>query len=105
MTPDRTKKVNLITQILLTIIPFGGLYAHYRIQKIQLGIMVNLISIGLFVILIFLLPDYEQSLDDQTDVYIIVMGIGVLVLCGLPYYFLIKWSLDWNRRIELETRQ
>lgn len=99
---DRTKKVNLIFQILITLIPFGSLYAHYRIQKIRLGLLVNLISVVAFMIPVFLLPDYNEPLDDQTTLYGIAMGLGIILWYALPYFFLIKWSHEWNKRIDNE---
>jgi hypothetical protein len=102
MTPDKTHKVNLIVQVLITLVPFGGLYAHYRIQKVRLGILVNIVSVAAFIIPVLLLPDYNESLDDQTTIYGIAIGIGIIIWYALPYYFLIKWSIDWNKRIDSE---
>ena len=97
---DEKKKVNLITQVLIAILPLVGFYAYYRIKKIQLGIAVNFLAAAIFIIPIFLLPPYDEALETDLTLYSFGIGMGIFVWYMLPFYCLLKWSSNWNKGIE-----
>lgn len=104
--PDPLKKVNLFVQVLLNFIPFGGLYAHYRIMKVRLGIAVAIISVASFIVPVLLIPDYNDPLADPDQLpegYLIATSIGLMVWYFLPIICLVKWSMNWNDRIDQES--
>ena len=63
--------------------------------------MINFLSVFCVIIpSLFLMPYTENITTDDTTWYSIIMGIGILGWFVIPYYFLIRWSVQWNQQAD-----
>ena len=94
---DTKTKVNTPLLVILSLIPFVCIYSFLRIKKTRKMLLVNLVTILIFVIYLILRYDLanqgEQVLSDIRYMNYIIIPI----IDGL---FVWKWSREWNRKIE-----
>jgi len=103
-------KVSLAIQIVLWFIPLISLWTFIRIQRFTKMIIVNLISFGaMFIPVIILGIVNPNHLDPifETPIHNEIFGVlsigyiyGVMFIPSL--FFLIKWSIEWNKRIDTQ---
>ena len=82
------KPVKLLEQILLAIIDPLCLYGFYRIHQLRKGVIVWLVNLTIY----WLISDAIAGLWGVL--------IGVVSSTSLLIYFMIKWSKEWNRKLE-----
>ena len=106
-------KVSILWQIIFVLfVPVVGIWAFYRIKKLQKFILfVVLPSITLMSFLLmpiaFLTLDGQNNLESEYDVIqnfeeygFLVLGISVgsMALTAWEIYLILKWSEDWNKQ-------
>ena len=105
-------KVNILWQIIfVAIIPFGYIWAFYKIKKVKKMILyVELPTIALMLLMDGLLlfsgfPITEEEVeiwepDPEFFIPIIVGLIGFVVIMAFAIYFVYKWSIEWNQKFD-----
>ncbi len=111
-------KISLAWQIIMVIlIPIAGIWAFYRIKRLQKAFLYIILPQTAITALVFAsvfatMPDDEsidslQSFDEpgkeiEPIVFAITMASSALGLgiTALSIYLIIKWSEEWNRRFE-----
>ena len=83
--------VSIGWQTVFMFVPYVWIYAFYRIEKLRMGIVLVLISIGINTGIQMLLP----------FPYGLAVSLAVTIL--LPVRFLRKWSREWNSKLEGST--
>lgn len=108
----KTHKVNLIWQIVSGIIPFFSIIAVYDIRKFTRMFILHLIILGVvfvsFIIMANITPhitttglvDYPDWFYDYT---ILGFGTAMFALATIPLFFLIIWSIAWNKKIDAQV--
>ena len=106
-------KVSILWQIIFVLfVPIVGIWAFYRIKKLQKFILlVVLPSITLMSVLLvpiaFLTLDEQNNLESEYDVVqefeeygflVIGLFIGSMALAAWEIYLILKWSDDWNKQ-------
>ncbi|MDH3617118.1 MAG: DUF4711 domain-containing protein [Nitrosopumilus sp.] len=78
------KRVGILVQVILCLIPFLWIIGFIRIQKLIAGILLLIgVAILVFVIQWFIPFDYGYAL-------------AWLVSFLTPIYYMVKWSRQWN---------
>ena len=110
----KQESVNLNHQMIISVIPWIGLYAFYRIQKLRkyLLIMITASIVGYSIILgvffgtVFQSNNHEEMrsiyqnfLEYSQSIPLNVASIAVAALVDI--YLIRKWSKKWNERLEL----
>ncbi len=102
-----TKKVSVLWQIIFAaFIPFVGIWAVYRIQKLRKALLYIIIPevsfIVIFVVYLHSIADdflsginlYNEGLEGEWMFFnIITTGFTVLIICLVH-----KWSTEWNKQ-------
>ena len=92
---NNPKRVNRLIQCLATIFLPTGLFAFKRINKLRLGILVYVVSIGIGIIgIVFGSLHIKMILDIST--------ISVSFSYLLPIAVMNKWCKDWNKTISFQ---
>ena len=84
------KPVNIVTQVILCIIPIVWLYGFYRIEKLGAGILM-VIAVAILAIVLVFIPVFGYAL-------------AWLASAILPIYYIVKWSQEWNENILIEGK-
>ena len=105
-------KVSIVWQIIFVLfVPIAGIWAFYRIKKLQKMILyIALPSLALTVLPVFLLiPFIDDFEDDPTNIdgipetfglqiillYVIIVA-GSIGLTAFGIYLIYRWSEEWN---------
>ncbi|QUC65423.1 hypothetical protein NsoK4_04040 [Nitrosopumilus sp. K4] len=97
--PQR-EKVSLGFQIgillLGLIIPFVWLYPFYKIEKLGYGLIISLILTvgGIIPLAISVRLDIDSSISSAMLLLMVIMWFGKIPVL---FYFLIKWTKEWNK--------
>lgn len=96
----KQKSVTVAWQVVFMFIPFVGLWAFYRIQKLRLSL---LIIIGIDIIAVMIIArtfDFTGSLTEIPDVssYYISSIVVSIATQLLAIYLVVTWSRSWNRK-------
>ena len=78
--------VSIGWQTVFMFLPYVWIYAFYRIEKLRMGLLFALISIGINTGIQMVLP-FPYSL-----------GLSLVVTILLPVRFIRKWSREWNSK-------
>ena len=98
--------VNVKRQTIYAFIPYLNIWAFYRIQKLK---KYSLIAIGLvfaFIpIRIAMFGQIDTSITNPWELYteplFLVYTFGMMLSThGISAYFVRKWSIDWNEKLE-----
>ncbi|MBP0119252.1 MAG: SHOCT domain-containing protein [Nitrosarchaeum sp.] len=81
------KPVSVEWQIVFCIVPYFWIFAFYRIEKLTMGIILGIASVGIGIAIQIWSP--------------IPYGfvLAILLSTGVAIYFIIIWSRDWNAKI------
>ena len=81
------KPVNVGVQVVLCIIPYLWIYGFYRIEKLQMGIVLAIVT---------LIPSFFMSMTP-----LVPYGSFITIFLGvvLPIAFIVYWSSKWNEQI------
>ena len=105
-------KVSIIWQIIfVVIIPFGYVWAFYKIEKMRKMILyVELPTIALMLLMDALIlfsgfPLTEEEVeiwepDPEFFIPIIIGLVGFAVITSFAIYFVYKWSVEWNQKFD-----
>ena len=105
-------KVSIVWQIIFVLfVPIAGIWAFYRIKKLQKMILyIVLPSLALTVLpALLLIPFADDFEDDPTDIdgvsetfglqivllYVIIV-VGSIGLTAFGIYLIYRWSEEWN---------
>lgn len=98
------KKHSVKIQVIFMFIPILSIYAYYRIQKLVNGI---LLSFGLSALAYgiifggFFASELVSSNSDLEGLMIFsTMGVGIAIFYWLKIHYMIKWTREWNDKIE-----
>ena len=106
-------KVSILWQIIFVLfVPVAGLWAFYRIKKLQkftlLVVLPSVILMSLLLVSIaFLTMNEPNNLDSEYNVVqnieehrflVIGLFIGSTLLTAWEIYLILKWSDDWNKQ-------
>jgi hypothetical protein len=109
-------KVSLIWQIIMVLfIPIAGIWAFYRIKKLQKGILYLAIPESVLVVLLIVfmlgamsdegdLFSFEDVDESNSDIEAISIAISIIATIGgtglsiLAIYLIFKWSEEWNKQ-------
>ena len=109
-------KVSLIWQIIMVLfIPIAGIWAFYRIKKLQKGILYLAVPETVLVILliVFMLSamsddgelfSFEDVDESNLDIEVTSIAISIIATIGgtglsiLAIYLIFKWSEEWNKQ-------
>lgn len=86
-----------IANLLLgSIIIFAWIYAFYKIQKLRYGLLITVGS-TVFIFSLLFIPTFEGQ-----GSIVMLFFILFYFLCAIPaiFYFVIKWSREWNKKID-----
>jgi hypothetical protein len=101
--PDKTKAVSVGWQLLFMFIPWVSIWAYYRIEKLQLGIVLSIalsvlyITGILFGSLLGMMFDSDEGYGGSILYSSILVGLIVLMFY-LKFHYMIKWSRNWNKQ-------
>ena len=95
----------------MAIVPFGYIWAFYKIEKIRKMILyVELPSIALLlltdgVLLLSGFPITEEEVEiwepePEFFIFIIIGFVGFAVIMAFAIYFIYKWSIEWNKKFD-----
>ena len=96
------KQVNTKWQVAATLSYITGLYAFKRIEKFRQGVLIYVITIGLWALAwvgldqVYGSYEYETYLIVYSLVNVGVIGTGFI----MPIFYIHRWSNEWNKRIE-----
>jgi hypothetical protein len=99
--PKIPKKVNMKWQTLSVIVPLTFIFACHEIKKTRKGLLIYFpLEIGLSII-----SGYLAGLFDWPP----YSGLAVFIIDYVPYiitgiYFIRKWSIEWNKKIDEQNR-
>jgi len=95
------KPVTIKWQIIFTFIPFLNLYAFYKIQKLRLFLC---FSVPVYIACRFLGAGggVGEALIEASLflgwLYVILTWMFICLAIGLPIWFVLKWSKQWNEK-------
>ena len=106
------KKIDVVGQMILGAIPafIPQLYAFYRIKKFKKGLLVQLLVVGLILLEYgfdeginygmdqILNPNHTPS-NDQSYRWV-EDAMGIVFESLFPLYFVRKWTLEYNEKID-----
>ena len=103
----KKEPVNLLHQMILSVIPGANLYAFYRIQKLRMLLLTYLVisigatlGFGLIIVISFtaLGEDIVEMLQflKGTPMRVILFAIGSLI----NIYLVRRWSKKWNEQLQ-----
>lgn len=106
-------KVNIIWQIIfVAIVPFGYVWAFYKIEKIKKMILyVELPSIALVILLdVIIISSGFPITEEEAEIFtepgpefipgLIVSFAGFSIIVGFAIYLIYKWSVEWNKKFD-----
>ena len=96
-------------------IPIAGIWAFYRIKKLQKGILYLAIPEAVLVVLLIVfmlgamsdegeLFSFEDVDESNPDLEVITIAISIIATMGgtglsiLAIYLIFKWSEEWNKQ-------
>ena len=96
-------------------IPIAGIWAFYRIKKLQKGILYLAIPEAVLVVLLIVfmlgamsdegeLFSFEDVDESNSDLEVITIAISIIATMGgtglsiLAIYLIFKWSEEWNKQ-------
>ena len=85
------RPVNVGWQTIFMILPYIWIFAFYRIQKLRMGLVLLLITVGVTTAFQMILP-FPYGL-----------GSALVISIGIPIYFIRKWSREWNKKFQTEN--
>lgn len=107
------EKIDVIGQMILATIPIivTPLYAFYRIKKFKKGVLVILLTFTATIIDsmitstlnesdLFMLENWQKPVDLSYQ-YAAALIIWIL----LPMYFTRKWTIEYNEKVVVDTKQ
>jgi len=95
------KSVNVNLQTVLIFLPFVWIWGFYRIDKLRRGLGL-MFGIGFAVLFAAVMVSVITGVDAREFTNWTWVFYIVSVLIGI--YYMRKWSLDWNDRIEPEKQ-
>ncbi len=106
-------KVNIIWQIIfVAIVPFGYVWAFYKIEKVRKMILyVELPSIALVILLdVLLISSGLPMTEEEAEIFtepspefiagLVVSVIGFSIIVSFAIYLIYKWSVKWNQKFD-----
>lgn len=100
MTKNQT--VNVKWQVAATLSYITGLYAFKRIDRFRSGVLIYVITIGLWGLAWIGLDQVYENYD--YDFYLVIYSLVNVGIIGngfiLPIYYIHKWSKEFNKRID-----
>jgi len=96
----KQKSVTVAWQVVFMFIPFVGLWAFYRIQKLRLCLLI-IIGIDIIATIILVITfGFTGSLTELPDVssYYMSSIVVSIAIQLLAIYLVVKWSRNWNRK-------
>lgn len=99
------RRVDVIGQMILGATPaiIPQLYAFYRIKKFRKGILVLLITAGLIAFDAAIDYELDSSLNKNSIFHGFTTGeeiAGIIIGMLFPTYFVRKWTLEYNEKID-----
>ncbi len=106
-------KVSILWQIIFVLfVPFVGIWAFYRIKKLQKFILFvvlpsTVLMSFLLIPITFLTVDEQNNLESEYDAVqdfekygflVIGVSIGSMAITAWEIYLILKWSEDWNKQ-------
>ena len=106
-------RVSILWQIIFVLfVPVVGIWAFYRIKKLQKFILFVVLP-SIVLMLLILVPITFLTMDEQNDttseydvvpdfeeygLLVIGISIGSMALTAWEIYLILKWSEDWNKQ-------
>lgn len=91
--PGVNSPVTISVQVLFCFIPFLVFYAFYRIKKLRMSIVLGIVTFIPIAGVEFLIPFPYGFI------------LSYILSWGIPIYFLVKWSREWNEMVLREQKK
>ena len=109
-TKEKHYKVKIGWQIFFIFVPFVGLWAYHRIKRLGDGILLSFGLAGLLYggIFLMMLIGWVTDPNSESDLTIMLIGLSIWPLIGvmiwLKIHYMIKWSREWNKKIDSQIK-